>query len=248
MRSQCAVMQFPIILPMTALAVLCVTPAAQAQQSQPSVFDVRPMVIDVAFDPTAYFPSTYARDRSVVRIVYTGDDYGWPVYAIAVAEGCVDQEDRNNDACATRLRARMVRSPAPADIQRPRQRGLHLLGLLVETGATNPISIRAALSDVGTEWLEADLRTCPGAVDGLRRLTEAGWPPPPPIDQTLVAYVSGLAMHADLVRVEVQHYARRTTYEGWIADGSPAAWAVAFAEGLEPCWRPAPGPAPWTTA
>jgi hypothetical protein len=241
-------MPFPIILAMAVLAVLGVAPAAQAQQTQPSVFDIRPMVIAVAFDPTTYFPSIHAGDRSVVRIVYTGDDYGWPVYAIAVAEGCVDQEDRNSDACATRLRARMVRSPAPADIQRPRQRGLHLLGLLVETGATDPASIRATLSDVGTEWLEADLRTCPGAVDALRRLTEAGWPPPPLIDQTVEAYVSGLVMHADFVRVEVQHFARRTTYHGWIADGSPAAWAVAFAGGLEPCWRPASGPAPWKPA
>ena len=48
-----------------------------------------------------FVPSQYIEDQSGVRISDTGDDFGWPVYAIAVAEGCLDGE---NNPCASALR------------------------------------------------------------------------------------------------------------------------------------------------
>lgn len=236
-----------------ALAVLgC--PAVAQDDDQNSLFEIRGEIRDVvqpmAFDPSKFFASPYVRDSSVIRITYTGNDYDWPVYAMAIADGCVDAEDRRRDACGSRLRARMVRSPAPPDLTRPRQRGLHLLNLLADRRATSPDEIRRALAEVGVEWLEADLRTCPGATEALRRSKDITWTP---------NEIAGLAdersgdepllmvIHADKVRVEFEQFLRLSTYYGYSAPGSPAAWAVELAAALEPCWRPATVPPPWTT-
>lgn len=210
--------------------------------------DVREMVQQAAFDATSYFPSRYIKDRSVVRIAYTGDDYGWPVYSIAIAEGCLDGETVPRDNCASRLRARMVRAPHIPDAARPRLLGARLVARVSETGAGTLSEVRQALGEMNLEWVEADLRTCPGALATLARSAEADWVPdavanPRPDDD-----LSGLVLHADIVRVDFKQYARLTTYNGWIAERSPAAWAVEMAATLEPCWEPAPEPPPWLRA
>ena len=69
------------------VGILSPTDPVQGPAQSPKA-DVRAMVQQAAFDPTTYFPSRYIRDSSIVRIAYTGDDYGWPVYSIAIAEGC----------------------------------------------------------------------------------------------------------------------------------------------------------------
>lgn len=227
-------------------------PAAAQEDEQEARFEARLEIRDVvqpmAFDPSKFFPSPYVEDSSIIRITYTGNDYAWPVYAIAVADGCVDAENPRQDACASRLRARMVRSPALADLTRPRQRGLHLLNQLADRRATSPEDIRRALDSVGVEWLEADFRTCPGATEALRRSKDITWAP----DEIarLADERSGdepllMVIHADKVRVEFEQFLRLSTYYGYVADGSPAAWAVELEETLEPCWRPATVPPPW---
>jgi len=243
MRFPLHIALWPLVLGALAQPVL-----AQDQQSV-SVFDLRDPVRALAFDPTAYFPSPSIRDRSIIRIVYTGDDYGWPVYAIAVAEGCVDGE-AVGDQCASRLRARMVRAPAPPAMERLRQRGLYLLNELGKRGATSTPLIRAALAELGTEWLEADLRACPGAVAALGRASDARWTPNAVTrfdhDPTVADYLEGLTLHADAVRVEFQQHFRRSTYIGDAGEGTPAGWAVDLAAVIEPCWRPANTPPPWS--
>jgi hypothetical protein len=219
---------------------------ATAQEGAASIFDLRPLVAEAAFDPTVYFPSRVYPDASFLRVTYTGDDYGWPIHAFAVAEGCVDREPTADASCRGRLRARMARAPASAETTRPRHRGVQLLSRLAEQGATTPPLIRAALTDLGVEWLEADLRTCPGATEALRSLEDVSWTPVPSFDLDQLQYVSSLVMHADYIRLDVRHFARTATYAGWIAPNSPGLWAVEFAEVLEPCWRPAPVPPPWS--
>lgn len=216
---------------------------AQAQGQQ--VAETREAVRQIAFDPSRYFPSLYVRDSSIIRISYTGDDYRWPVYSIAVSFGCIDGEKARDHDCGSRLRARMVRAPAAPGLARLRQRGAHLIEQVVRRGAVSPGQISAALDALGPEWLEADLQTCPNAVDVLEQSREAAWAP-----DEVAAPLSGsreveLVLHADIVRVELQQYARRTTYEGWLADGSPGAWAERLSAVLEPCWRPAAAPTPW---
>ncbi|PVM91530.1 hypothetical protein [Caulobacter endophyticus] len=229
------------------------TPQAQASLDQASqdqgasVADVREAVGRIAFDPARFFPSPYVSDRSIVRITYTGDDYGWPVYAIAIAAGCVDGETVSKDQCAARLRARMVRAPAPEGMTRPRQRGVRLVSQLVERKATSPDQIRAALGQIGPEWVEADLQTCPGATEALKKSAEAAWVPDAVADPKPSAELS-LVLHADIVKVEIQDQRRLTTYRGWLAEKSPAVWADGLATALDPCWRPASVPAPWQAA
>ena len=235
-----------VLSPVAALLLGILSPIyADQGPAQTPKADVRAMVWQAAFDPTTYFPSPYIRDRSIVRIAYTGDDYGWPVYSIAIAEGCIDGETIPRDDCASRLRARMVRAPADPDSERLRVLGARLVARIEGTGASSPEEVRRALGEMNLEWVEADLRTCPGAITALARSAEADWVPdaitnPRPEDDMM-----GLVLHADIVRVEFSQYARLTSYSGWIAEGSPAAWAVGFASTLEPCWEPASEPPPW---
>lgn len=203
------------------------------------------MVRQVAFDPRTYFPSQYIKDRSIVRIAYTGDDYGWPVYSIAIAAGCMDGETIPRDNCASRLRARMVRAPVLPDAARPRVQGAQLVARVRESGAESAEDVRRVLSELNLEWVEADLRTCPGALAALARSAEAAWVPVAVADPPLRGGDLGIVLHADIVRVEVQQYARFTSYSGWIAEQSPAAWAVEMASILEPCWAPTQNPPPW---
>lgn len=243
-------MHFLTRLALCTLAVAGMATPAVAQE--PSIFELREPVRALAFDPARFFTTSEGRDRSSVRILYTGDDYGWPVYTISIAAGCRGDEELSPEACATRLAARMVRAPAPPGMDRPRQRGTYLLGQLAQRGATTPPRIATALSEVGTEWLEADLRTCEGALAVLRRADEADWTPNSFINldrpPTAVEYLAGLTMHADMVQVEFQQNFRRSTYRGEVAEGTPAGWADALATAIEPCWRPASAPPPWATA
>lgn len=238
-------MSHAVLLPIAAL-LSGLFPSYGAQDPlTPARPDVRAIVQQVAFDPATYFPSPYIRDLSVVRITYTGDDYGWPVYSIAIAEGCVDGETIPQNNCASRLRARMGRAPGVIGATRLRQAGAQLVSQVRETGATSEEDVREALSGMGLEWLEADVRACPGALATLAKSAEAIWVPGAVANPTSGDEMSGLVLHADIVRVEFQQYARLTTYSGWLADRSPAAWAVEMASVLEPCWRPMPNDPPW---
>lgn len=209
---------------------------------QPSI---TAMVRQVAFDPATYFPSPYIRDQSVVRIAYTGDDYGWPVYSIAIAAGCIHGETNPRDDCGPRLRARMVRAPGFEVATRPRRAGADLISRITDTNAASLEDVREAVSDSGLDWLEADVRACPNALATLARSADAAWVPDAVANPTPEGTLSGLVLHPDIVHVEIKQYARLTTYTGWLAERSPATWAAEMAAVLEPCWRPAPNDPPW---
>lgn len=229
-------MSHAVLSPVAGLLLSGFSPVAQA--------DVRAIVEQVAFDPAAYFPSRYIRDRSIVRIAYTGDDDAWPVFSIAIAAGCVDAETIPQNNCASRLRARMVRAPGALGADRPRAAGAQLVSRVRETGATSADEVRQALSDIGLEWVEADVRACPGAMAVLARSAEAVWVPDAVANPT-PGGGPNLILHADIVRVEFQQYARLTTYRGWPAERSPGAWAVEMASVLEPCWEATSNEPPW---
>ena len=109
-----------------ALLVALSSPAWTQARTRPEIIGrVRDRVWDLAFDPNRYFVSEYGDEQvieEIITIAYTGDDYAWPVYSIAIAEGCLEGEG-NGPACGARLTARMVRAPAPPDMTRPRHRG-----------------------------------------------------------------------------------------------------------------------------
>ena len=121
----------------------------------------------------------------------------------------------------------------------------YLIGEIVTKGATSFDQIRTALTEINPEWVEADLRTCPGAMDALKRSSEAVWVPEAVAEPDSDAGYVEIILHADIIEVELRQYARRASYRGWIAEDSPAAWAESLAAVLEPCWSPASVAAPW---
>lgn len=90
-----------------ALVLGLITPAA-ARDAQPS-FDFRERTRALAFDPARFFSE---QSEPAMSVRYLGDDYGYPVYAIAVRRGCTDADrGEGRRTCGERLIARMVRSP-----------------------------------------------------------------------------------------------------------------------------------------
>ncbi len=232
-----------IIFALCVLVAPAIPARAQAEFSHEDYMRVRGHVEAMAFDPTMFFPGDSVSDRSMIRIRYTGDDYGWPVYSIAIATGCLQGEPRT-DACGSRVTARMVRAPAPPGMTRIRERGSHLVSRLLERRATRPVEIRRRLTELGVEWMEADVRGCSGALTLLERSADLIWVPEEIRDPRVREEIT-LVLHADKVEVIFDQYARRSTYHGHHAENSPAEWADELAAVLEPCWRPAQAPPPW---
>lgn len=224
------------------LAAIALEGLAVAQSDFEKRVKLARRVRELAFNPEHFFLDQY-HSQPVVTVTYTGDDYAWPVYSIAVFEGCHDDEPRV-DGCRSALRARMVRSPLAPDMRRPRERGGRLVWNLFEKGKTSRMALRGALTRSGVEWKEADVRRCPNAMKALERSANLKWVPseisnPTPKDEI------NLVIHADTVEVTFRQYGRASIYSGYVADGSPAAWAEDFAASLEPCWTDATIPPPW---
>lgn len=223
-----------ILLPVLAL----LSPPPQ----EADTFAVSALVSRLAFDPARFFDPPFG---DVVRIRYRGDDYAWPVFAIAVNRACARTAQAG--PCTMRTMARMVRGTTPdgKPPERERWRGLALASKLAKKGLDTPAEVVSALEDGAVEWLEADLDHCPGATQALVGAGEVSWIRPGRLD----AKDNGapeIVLHADTIRVEFVEYLRNATYDGYIAEGTPAAWANAFAQKLAPCWQPSAAPRPWS--
>ncbi|MFT3997706.1 MAG: hypothetical protein QM667_09885 [Asticcacaulis sp.] len=213
------------------------TTEAQRKADGQKTVETRDLISKVAFDPALYFANE-PKGSEVVLISYTGDDYGWPVYSIAVHYGCTAE------GCNPQRRARMVRAPITDPSDRPRRWGLTLVNKVTAKGASTPEAVAGALDTLGLDWVEADLMTCPGAMTAMADLGKAEWIR----DDVVKPDPNGsieIVLHADRIRVEVPDYLRKATYDGFIAKGSPAAWADALAKTLEPCWKPVSASPPW---
>lgn len=231
-----------------AIPILLLLPSVQSDKVPRSqaVFesdiDLAEAVRELAFDPDKLFLDK--RDLGPwITIAYTGDDYGWPVYSISVFHGCHSEEPRT-DQCYDALRARMVRAPAPPDLNRPRDRGRTLIWELFDELKSQDEDLPTALSKRGLEWKEADLRQCPGAISVLAKSEEMHWVPSY-ISRPTTVDDYPIVAHADMVEIKFLHYARVSTYRGYLAEGTPATWADEFTDALEKCWQDATSPPPW---
>lgn len=197
----------------------------------------------LAFDPARFFESAPA-DSLFMQIVYSGDDYGFPVYSIAVRKGCTESDTGEaRRTCGDRMIARMVRAPFDGIPERPRWRGAKLFGALAEQDIADDRQLAAALDSQRLEWLEADIGTCEA---GLAHLGASDvdffTDPPRPTNTDL-----GIVLHADKISFDYRgDYLTRSSYFGWVKPGSPGMWAAQFANSLEDCWAPASAPAPWS--
>lgn len=140
-------------------------PTVQAQVvAKPSAIDdyiekvvaLRTEAAALGFDPNKLFEKGRG-EREIVTVAYMGDDFGWPVFSLAVIKGCFGW--KAGQGCGWKGAVRTVRAPAPPDLRRPRERGSNLMKHVLRSSG----SMRDKLDQAGLEWLEADLDKCPGA-------------------------------------------------------------------------------------
>ncbi len=222
-----------------ALVFGLVTPVV-AQDTSPA-YDFRERIRVLAFNPDRFFPERFGIAMSVR---YLGDDYGYPVYTIAVRKGCTrDDKGEARRTCDKRLIARMVRSPYQGTPARPRARGQRLFGAIAQSEPQNDEALLQLLDNAELEWLEADVRQCSAAMAHLATVRDLRFSPI--FDQ---AAPTEIILHADKVTFEISDFLVRSRYEGWLKPGSPGAWANDFAASLEACWKPSTAVVPWRAA
>lgn len=227
------------MLAFSALAALTLAPVTPTDAFLKRMMEARETVARLAFEPDRYFgEEQYGRND--IRIVYSGDEFGWPIYAIAVRRGCVPRN--HGRRCKAGFRMRMARAPAPADMTRPRDRAIPIWRKFTEGSSRTPQQVAAILNDAGVEWLETDSVNCPGVAPLLERTSALTWVPAQPSPGQRPA---APLMHYDVVEVSFSAYSRRATYVGAIVEGAPSEWAARLASAAERCWRPAASAAPW---
>lgn len=123
-------------------------------------------------------------------------------------------------------------------------RGFALMQHVLGADADTREQLAATLDKAGLEWMEADLANCPAATKLIQQSGKIGWVPvevysPNPDEPR------GIVLHADMLQVTFASFARRSSYHGYAAEGSPASWAVELGEALETCWRPSTATRPW---
>lgn len=218
--------------------------ATKAEEAM-SVDAIRSATRQLAFDPGRFFPERYS--DPLIEIRYTGDDYGYPVYAIAVDRGCTSQDiGEARKTCFGRLTARMVRAPgigpAEGEGRSRRQAGAKIFVQLQHIAPRDEAQLRKSIDALGLEWLEADVNACPAAMAHLETDGDIGFfaNPVVPKDNSL-----DIVLHADKIAFSFGGYLTRSHYDGHLAKGSPGAWAHQLAVSLGDCWKPATATAPW---
>lgn len=95
------------MLAFSALAALALAPITPTDAFLKRMAEARETVARLAFEPDRYFAEE-RYGRNDIRIVYSGDEFGWPIYAIAIRQGC---GPRNiGPGCDRAFRMRMARA------------------------------------------------------------------------------------------------------------------------------------------
>lgn len=222
-------------------AALALMVAAMPAAAQDAIGDVRDQVSALAFDPVRFFDER----PNALLLRYRGDDQGWPFWSIAVRRTCTFQGA--GKPCRQSSIARMVRAPAlDGEGGRPRRRSSALIGDVqarVKAGA----DVAAAIDAAAPEWREADVLACPAALAVLDRADAVRWVYPAAIGSfSAPGAMPPIMLHADTIEVTIPTYLAYARYSGAIVKETPAGWANEFALALEPCWKDASVPAPWT--
>ena len=133
------------------------------------VISIRENVRQLAFDPKTFFEENYS--NIYIHIIYTGDDYAWPVYSIAINTRKLENDNKYIDQST----ARMVRAPGDSTVTRPRHRGANLINKLAQEPNYSKEVIKLKLDNANLEWLEADLSSCQNAIKVLSEASKAQW-------------------------------------------------------------------------
>jgi hypothetical protein len=213
----------------------------------------------LAFDPALYFAGYDPLFGPLFTAIYRGDDYQVPVFSLAVAEIC------QKPSCELQERdifVRIVRSPKQQDADRPRAAGFALLSRLEKQGATSKKALLSALDGGEVEWLEASLKSCPGAGKALERIRSADWTVD--ADDSLFNLNnekghSDIVLHFDTMLIAFRNsYTQKISYDGLIKDYAKiadvpdfddplhvTAETLRFMKLIEPCLMKSQAAPPW---
>jgi hypothetical protein len=193
-------------------------------------------VFKLAFDPDRNF---WGDPVPFLTVVYRGDDWGVPVYSLSIAE------------VSKRFVVRAVRSAGLGNDERPRQAGYRLYSKIDAANANSDAKLKALFDAGAVEWLEADLDSCPNAVEAVDAVRNAEWHTYADIGWSKKFDEEGdqapIVMHADTITVRYRVYLQQVEYSGWLSGGDDHVTkaVLKLAEALQPCWKPATPKAPW---
>lgn len=233
------------------VALMAFGVSAHAQQ-EPTLDDrqiATREISKIAFTPEAFFPGDESGPRGL-RVVYRGDDYGWPVWALAVRFGC---EGSREPGCHRHWRARAVLAPPPPNANpmaqlflRPRSRGSSIVAKAVRLRASDPDRPWPSIvGELGLAWLETDHAACPRGTTALARVRDvkwiSPWTVPPALNEEEERKPPPIYLHPD--RLQIRLGSLSTTA---VADEIGAAvWARELFATLQTCFTPSTAERPW---
>ncbi|HEV2745934.1 MAG TPA: hypothetical protein VGW34_01380 [Allosphingosinicella sp.] len=213
------------------------------RKDAPELESLSARVREIAFNPNTFFKQETLLEP-LISITYTGDDWGWPVYAIALHEGCVRPEPVG-PRCWYRRTARMMRVHGLASHERPRTAGRLLIDRIDAKAPRTDEEIKTVLDGSELDWLQADLNACPRAAALISKTKNMDW-----VGSEIHSPVRGgpitYAVHADDTMIHLRSSIQQVSmFSGLPRGNNPAAWAKKFYQALQPCLKPASAPWPW---
>lgn len=201
-------------------------------------------VNDLAFDPARFFSDDeFIGDYVLIEYVA---DYGMPTYAIAIVEGCLEGQSRE-DKCWANVTSRIVRAPIDWRSSPPRIDGWALTEEVYLTGARTEEEMVAALAQSRIEWLEVDATRCKFFHEEIRQIAAA--------DQGLEVFTREFSdelvfyAHADTVTLTIVTNGTRKKIEGVPLEGGPLDQVDAAVSRLMDreanCLKPSDSTPPW---
>lgn len=228
------------------LVLIAPAKAQDASDTEQEKFSIHATLLSEVFVPEKFFQEDMLTEP-LLTITYTGDDWNWPVYALALFKGCHAGDAGDYSSCGDRYTVRMVRGPwdeSDGELERPRWRGSALLSNLKDRGVSDRDELFQALDEGAVEWLESDLEQCPAAMKFAETSPDLAWFAQPlipePDDEIRIV------IHYDTVHVRYTPiYSQRMEYTGEVDQRLPSGWAVQFYDALEDCWSLTQAPPPW---
>ena len=204
------------------------------------LMEVRKKILDQVFNPDRFVGKNGNYSQPIIGVVYTGDDWAWPVYATGIFRGCRKpiSEDYSGP-CEPEFWALKLSAATNSGTGRPRHAGSRLTQNVYELlQSSTATTIDEAMSRVNTDWQFTTFSMCPSAQLALDDLGTID------LDIAALKKHSGHYLHSDYVTIKIKHAQQSITVKSPVNDPF-GKWATALDEALQYCWQPAKLPKPW---
>ncbi len=200
----------------------------------------------MAFNPRFYFDrgdenvSDPLELNGLVEVVFVQGRRG-PIWAFAISNSCPGRLNADSQCKGEQLRPllRAVTIKPPDRQPKPRM-----------PFPRSEAGMRGFL-DRYLDWREADLRTCPHALDALTALNDVPWQV---FDEGELALLAGrepseivVTADGDTVVVKASGFVAAHAARDGGEPGGAGAWAKTMRAAVEPCLKPTQASAPWST-